>query len=100
MKNTVTMGLDYYDSMKEEIVELKSQIEKMKQSRVEELKSIIEIQDWYDSIGLNINLDSIVKELYGEEVERSGEIYKLVDGKVKNETIYTVWKSEKIEDEV
>lgn len=100
MKNTVTMDLDYYDSMKEEIVELKSQIEKMKQSRVEELKSIIKIEDWYNSIGLNINLDSIVKELYGEEVERSGEIYKLVDGKVKNETIYTVWKSEKIEDEV
>ena len=100
MKNTVTMDLDYYDSMKEETVELKSQIEKMKQSRVEELKSIIEIKDWYDSIGLNINLDSIVKELYGEEVERSGEIYKLVDGKVKNETIFTVWKSEKIEGEV
>ena len=91
MINTVTIGLETYDELRDRIHELENEIKIVKEEHNKELKEIFKIREAYSSVGLTINYGKIIKEIYGEKIELDDESYILSKNKELSEIAYDVW---------
>lgn len=92
MENIVTMSLYDYDQMRDKNKYLKERIKEMEIERIEELKEIFKLKHSYSTTGVYIDATNIIKELYGEMVERPGEGDQILVKEKLTAEIYSVWK--------
>ena len=91
MENMVTMNLEDYDELRETINNQKKYIEELTRNRVEELKSIFQLDPSYNGAGIYIDATDIIKEIYGEEIEIKGAKHTLAKERLTSQ-LYSVYK--------